>query len=46
MAVLALATLLGIINAVFTYIILGVVVVFYWMIIAFNREGVSARQRS
>ena len=46
MTVLALATLLGIISAVLTYIILGVVVVFYWTIIAFNREGVSARQRS
>ncbi len=45
-AVLSVATLLGILSAVLTYIILGVVVVFYWVIIAFNREGTSARSLS
>jgi len=46
MAVLAAAALLGIISAILTYIVLGVVVVFYWLIIAFEREGISARKRS
>lgn len=45
-AMLAIAALLGIIAAVFTYVILAVVVVFYWLIIAFEREGVSARRRT
>lgn len=46
MVVLAAAALLGIVSAAITYLILGVVVVFYWVIIAFDREGVSARPRS
>jgi len=46
MLVLAASALFGIINAIITYIILGLIVVFYWLIIAFEREGVSARKRS
>jgi uncharacterized membrane protein len=46
MIVLATAALLGILSAVITYVILGAVVVFYWLIIAFEREGISARRRS
>ena len=44
--VLAGAALLGIVAAWITYVILGLVVLFYWTIIAFEREGVSARRRS
>lgn len=43
---LAIAALLGIIAAVYTYVILGFVVLFYWLIIAFEREGISARRRT
>ncbi|MCJ7726260.1 MAG: TMEM175 family protein [Acidimicrobiia bacterium] len=43
---LAIAAVLGIINAAFTYIILALVGVFYWLIIAFEREGVSFRRRT
>ena len=46
MVVLAAAALFGIISAIITYIILGAVVVFYWVIIAFEREGIAARRRS
>ncbi len=44
--ILAVAALLGIIAAWITYVILGAIVLFYWAIIAFEREGVSARRRS
>ncbi|MCB2222803.1 MAG: DUF1211 domain-containing protein [Actinobacteria bacterium] len=46
MLILAAASLLGIVSAIITYLILGAVVVFYWLIIAFEREGISARRRS
>ena len=44
--VVAAAALLGIVAAWITYVILGAIVLFYWAIIAFEREGISARRRS
>ena len=46
MVVLAVAAILGIVAAWITYVILGVIVLFYWVTIALDREGVSARPRS
>jgi uncharacterized membrane protein len=46
MAILAAAAVLGIVAAWITYVILGTIVLFYWVIIAFDREGVSARRRA
>lgn len=43
---LAAAALLGIVAAAITYVILGAIVLFYWLIIAFEREGISARRRT
>lgn len=44
---LALATgaALGYINPFFTYAVLGSLVIFYWVTIALDREGVSARRK-
>lgn len=46
LAMLAAATMLGFISPFYTYTILGVLVVFYWVTIALDREGVSARRRA
>jgi len=43
--VLAAATALGFIHPVLTYSVLGVLVAFYWVTIALDREGVSARRK-
>jgi len=44
MVMLALAAFLGTFTPRATYIILGVLVTFYWVVTALNREGVSARR--
>jgi hypothetical protein len=46
LTVLALAAGLGYFTPYVTYIVLGVLVTFYWVITALNREGVSARRGS
>ena len=43
--VLAAAAALGFINPVLTYSVLGILVTFYWVTIALDREGVSARRK-
>jgi len=43
--ILASATALGFINPVLTYSVLGILVTFYWVTIALDREGVSARRK-
>jgi uncharacterized membrane protein len=45
LALIALSAGLGYFSAIYTYSILGAVVVFYWTITALNREGVSVRRR-
>ena len=45
LVILGIAAALGYFSAIYTYAILGAVVVFYWTITAMNREGVSARRR-
>jgi len=45
LAVLAIGAGLGFINSFFTYAVLGTLVVFYWVTIALDREGVSARRK-
>ncbi len=46
LALLAAGTLLGIVNSVWTYLVLGTVVVFYWVTTIANREGVSVHRRA
>ena len=46
LAILAVASSLGYVTPYATYVILGVLVTFYWVITALNREGVSARRHS
>lgn len=43
---LATGTLLGMVNAVWTYVVLGMVIVFYWVTTIANREGVSVHRRT
>ncbi len=43
--VLAVGASLGFINPFLTYSVLGFLVVFYWVTIALDREGVSARRK-
>lgn len=45
LAVLAMGAGLGFISPFFTYATLGTLVVFYWVTIALDREGVSARRK-
>jgi uncharacterized membrane protein len=45
LAVLAMGAGLGFISPFFTYAMLGTLVVFYWVTIALDREGVSARRK-
>jgi len=44
MLILAVAASLGFINPFFTYSILGLLVFFYWAMVAMGRQGVSARR--
>jgi uncharacterized membrane protein len=46
LSVLAAAAVLGIVDPLITYLVLGTVVAFYWVMIGFNREGVSASPRA
>jgi uncharacterized membrane protein len=45
LGILAVAALLGYFTPYLTYIILGVLVLYYWVVTLLNREGVSARPR-
>lgn len=46
LTLLAGGTLLGFINSVWTYAVLGSIIVFYWTTALLNREGVSVHRRS
>ncbi|MEX1206977.1 MAG: TMEM175 family protein [Acidimicrobiia bacterium] len=46
LVVLFVAAALGYIGSVFTYAVLAVVITYYWLATAFNREGVSAARRA
>jgi len=46
LAVLGVGAALGFVNPFLTYSVLGALVTFYWITIALDREGVSARRRT
>lgn len=46
LVLLGTGTLLGMINSVLTYAVLGAVIIFYWVITISNREGLSAHARA